>query len=66
MKLLFVITALFLSACTVRVTDSRLTREEVAAAFAQRDAALDTIVAEIKQIKKTLQQKDKQHEHKSR
>lgn len=43
---------LLLSACMVNITDKRLTREEVSAAFKQRDNAimgLATIVKELKE-----------------
>ena len=51
MKLaLLILCALTLGGCTVTVVDSRLSREEVAKAFQQRDQVLETIVAKLKAL----------------
>ena len=42
--------ALLLAGCTIRVEDQRLTREEVATAFQQRDAALSQVVSVVKTL----------------
>lgn len=49
MKLVLIAT-LFLSGCTVKVVDSRLSREEVAAAFKQRDEAMGIMAKAIKEL----------------
>lgn len=51
MKLVFVIMLLGLSACTVNIVDKRLTRDEVAAAFAQRDQIFKAIAKELQVLK---------------
>lgn len=54
MKKLIVL-ALLLSGCTINVADKRLTREEVALAFQQRDKILEgmaTVLKELKEPKK--------------
>lgn len=45
-----IVLALFLSSCTVNVMDKRLTREEVALAFKQRDAVLEGIATKLKEM----------------
>lgn len=42
-----------LSACTVQIEDKRLPREEVAAAFKQRDEAITAIIEKLKQLEPT-------------
>lgn len=42
-----------LSACTIQVEDKRLPREEVAAAFKQRDEAIAAIIEKLKQLEPT-------------
>lgn len=44
------IIALLLSGCTINVVDKRVTREEVAAALAQRDEAIGKIALAVKQL----------------
>lgn len=51
MKLIYLIAAFFLSACTIQIEDKRLTREEVAAAFAQRDHIFKAMAKEIQALK---------------
>lgn len=62
MKLLILCLCLTSCAVTVQVEDKRLTREEVAVAFKQRDDALTAIIEKLKQLE-PKQPKEK-HEHK--
>ena len=48
--LLPALAALILTSCTVTVEDKRLTREEVAAAFQERDKALSVLSAAVKSL----------------
>jgi len=49
--------AFLLGGCTVNVVDSRLTREEVNAAFSQRDAAIDALAKVIKKLHPEIEKK---------
>ena len=49
-SLLLALVALILTSCTVTVEDKRLTREEVAAAFQERDKALSVLSAAVKSL----------------
>jgi len=46
------IVAVLLAGCTINIVDKRLTREDVAAAFKERDAVLMTIVNQLKKNQK--------------
>ena len=57
MKVTLVILAVLLSSCSVKVTDSRISREEISQAFAQRDQVLASIAKEIKTLKEAKSSK---------
>lgn len=48
---LVIVSAALLAGCTISVVDKRLTREEVAAAFKQRDNALMGLAQTVKELK---------------
>lgn len=46
----YLLLAILLSGCTVSVVDGRVTREELAAAFGQRDTAIKILAEKIKEM----------------
>lgn len=65
MKIAILSTLLMLSACTIQIEDKRLPREEVAAAFKQRDEAIAAIIEKLKQLE-PKQPTEKKHDSKPR
>lgn len=47
----YLVLILVLGGCTLNVEDKRLTRDEVAVAFQQRDRALEVLAKEIQALK---------------
>lgn len=52
MKALLCVALLTLSGCTISVVDTRITREELAQAFAQRDENIQAIAQALAKLKK--------------
>lgn len=59
MKILTLLLTLFLCSCTVRVVDSRMTREELVAAFGQRDQMLSALASKITSIESNSKKENK-------
>ena len=55
----WLILALVLCGCTINITDKRLSREEIRAAFDQRDKVLTGMGKEIKDLKSSIRLKKK-------
>lgn len=53
----YLVLALMLSSCTIKVEDSRLTREEVAKAFAERDANILAVAQKVAELVKEKEAK---------
>lgn len=51
MKLILCILASALAGCSLQLEDKRLTREEVATAFKQRDASLEALAKELVRVR---------------
>lgn len=51
----YLLLALFLSGCTVSVVDKRVTREELAAAFKQRDDAIEVLAEKIGELTRVIE-----------
>lgn len=54
-KLIAVVIVIALSGCTVAVTDQRITREELATAFQQRDQAIGSLAESMKKVIEKLE-----------
>lgn len=52
MKPLLFSLVILLTGCTIQLEDKRLTREEVAAAFQERDAAMEVLTKAIQEMQK--------------
>jgi hypothetical protein len=56
-KVILAACLLSLSGCTINLVDKRLSREEVAAAFKQRDAAIEGLAQAIKELQPKEEEK---------
>jgi len=52
MRVVLCVALLMLSGCTISVVDTRITREEIAQAFAQRDENIQAIAQALAAMKK--------------